>query len=143
MTTAAAVITALGTLVVGVLAFIGTVLTIRATRSAARHANEQEAESVELAAWRDLAGEYRTDRGEMRERLSTLEQQMTEQATALRGEQLKREGMARELDRERERLTLLESRFRAAVAYIQSLWTLLRHHDIEPPPPPEGLRIEL
>lgn len=142
MSTTAAVITAIGGVVTGLLAFAGVMLTVRANRSAARNATKQEAESAELRAWRGLATEYRTRLERLEDHQGQDRAQLDEVRTALRGEQLKREGMARELDRERERLTSLESRFRAAVAYIQSLLTLLRSHDIEAPPPPDGISVE-
>ena len=135
-------ISAVASILVALIAAGGAVLVARQAKQAQDKTNEVQEESNDLQGFRDLASEYKAERDDVRTRLGGLEEKSREQDKALRMEQLKREGMARELDEERGRTTRLEARFRAAVTYIQSLVVLLRANDIPVPPPPDGFGID-
>ena len=141
MSTFGYIITTLGAVVVAVCTMLGSIRVAHESRRAATRATEVTAEDNMVDQALRMASDYRQDRDDMRARLDKIEAKVEEQGEQLKQERLRREGLARELDRKEERLTALERRFRAAVAYIQALLDLLRSHQIEAPTPPEGINI--
>lgn len=138
MSAAGIVITALSTVLVAAITACGGWLVARQGRKAQEQTNAVTAESDELTAFRTLASDYRSRLETLEGREESLHARMSHMESNLRSERLKREGMARELERERERMSALEARFRQALHRIQRLLAILAEHNIEVPPDLKG-----